>query len=80
MAKEKAPYVPSEIAQRVLDILKDSTEPMSLADISAHAGVSVKPGHVSTLKKQGLINSVDAESVCPTCGAKRSFKLYSLVR
>ncbi len=80
MVKEKAPYVPSETAQRVLDILSDATEPMSLAQISAAAGVDVKSGHVSTLKKQGLIDSFDSESVCPTCGAKRSFKIYSLVR
>lgn len=80
MAKEKAPYVPSEIAQRVLDILADATEPMSLAQISAVAGVSVKPGHVSTLKKQGRITSEDFESVCAHCGAKRSFKVYSLVK
>lgn len=80
MAKEKAPYVPSEIAQRVLDILADATEPMSLAEISKVAGVSVKPGHVSTLKKQGYITSEDSESVCSCCGAKRSFKIYSLIR
>ena len=59
MAKEKAPYVPSETAQRVLDILSDATEPMSLAQISAAAGVDVKSGHVSTLKKLGLIDSLD---------------------
>lgn len=80
MAKEKTPYVPSEIAQKVLDILGNSTDPMSLAEISEAAGVDVKSGHVSTLKKQGLIDSADAESVCPTCGHKRSFKVYSLVR
>lgn len=77
---EKKPYTPSETAQAILNVLADATDPMSLADINAVIGGIAKPGHTSTLVKQGLIVSADQESVCPTCGHKDSHKVYSLVR
>lgn len=76
---DKKPYEPSEIAQRILDVLADADE-MSLAEINAVLGGVAKPGHVSTLGRQGLIQSKPAESVCPTCGHKSKYRIYSLVR
>lgn len=76
---DKKPYEPSEIAQRILDVLADADE-MSLAEINAVLGGVAKPGHVSTLGRQGLIQSKPAESVCPTCGHKSKYRIYSLIR
>ena len=75
---EKKPYAPSETAQRILDVLADATEPMSLAEINAVIGGIAKPGHTSTLVKQGLITSADVEVICPTCGHKSNHKVYAI--
>ena len=53
---DKKPYEPSEIAQRILDVLADADE-MSLAEINAVLGGVAKPGHVSILSPARL-NSV----------------------
>lgn len=76
---DKKPYEPSEIAQRILDVLADADE-MSLAEINAVLGGVAKPGHVSILSRQGLIRSKPVEAVCPTCGHKSKFHVYSLIR
>lgn len=74
-------YVPGEAAQKILDILANASEPMSLAQLNAASdGIVFKTGHVSALSKNGKITSTVVETVCPSCGAKRKFNVYSLVR
>lgn len=80
MPTEKKPYTPSEVAQKILDVLASASDAMSLADINAAIGGGAKPGHTSTLVKQGLITSADFESTCPTCGHVSSHKVYAIKR
>jgi predicted transcriptional regulator len=78
---EKKPYVPSEIAQAILNVLTAAKAPMSLADINAvlPEGMVARTGHISTLVKQKLIIGEDARTVCSECGHVREFKVYSLI-
>lgn len=71
-------YQPNEVAQKILDVLKDAAEPMSIADLSETLGFEVKPGNISPLVKKGYITSESVETVCPTCGHKTSHKVYTL--
>ena len=76
---DKKEFVPSEVCQKVLDVLKNASEPMTLDQINAALGTDglVKPGHVSTLKKQGLIT---ADKVTVEYTATKEVNAYSIVR
>ena len=76
---DKKEFVPSEVCQKVLDVLKNTSEPMTLDQINAKLGEDglVKPGHVSTLKKQGLIT---ADKVTVEYTATKEVNAYSIVR
>lgn len=71
-------YQPNEVAQKILDVLKDAAKPMSIADLSETLGFEVKPGNISPLVKKDYITSESVETVCPTCGHKTSHKVYTL--
>lgn len=70
----------SAATQAALDVLANASNPMSLKEMSEAAGIEIKPGNISSLVKKGLIVSEAREDVCPTCGSKHSYKVYSLVR
>ena len=76
---DKKEFVPSEVCQKVLDVLKNASEPMTLDQINAKLGEDglVKPGHVSTLKKQGLIT---ADKVTVEYTASKEVNAYSIVK
>ena len=76
---DKKEFVPSETCQKVLDVLAKASEPMTLDQINAVLGEDglVKPGHVSTLKKQGLIS---ADKVTVEYTATKEVNAYSLVK
>lgn len=76
---DKKEFVPSETCQKVLDVLAKASEPMTLDQINAALGEDglVKPGHVSTLKKQGLIS---ADKVTVEYTATKEVNAYSLVK
>lgn len=76
---DKKEFVPSEVCQKVLDVLKNTSEPMTLDQINAKLGEDglVKPGHVSTLKKQGLIT---ADKVTVEYTATKEVNAYSIVK
>lgn len=76
---DKKEFVPSEVCQKVLDVLKNAKDPMTLDQINAALGEPglVKPGHVSTLKKQGLIS---ADKVTVEYTASKEVNAYSIVR
>lgn len=64
----------SEMAQKVLEVLKGASAPMTLNDISKELNVeSVATGVLTGLKNRGLVAVVDTvpattEIVCPHCG------------
>ena len=76
---DKKEFVPSETCARVLEVLRAADEPMTLDQINAKLGEDglVKPGHVSTLKKQGLIS---ADKVTVEYTASKEVNAYSIVK
>lgn len=68
-------YTEKEVA--AIEALKAATEPMSLKDLGIASGTIV------SLKKKAdkfenavRIGSIDVTDVCPTCGAKHSYKKF----
>lgn len=63
----------------VINTLKNTTTPMTLAEIANKAGVEIKSGTTNAMVKAGLIVvSGEREIICPSCGHKHTVKEYSL--
>lgn len=77
MAEVKEMSVATKAA---LDVLSGADRPLSLSEISEMAGIEVKPGNISALIKKGAIVSEEREDVCPTCGHKHAYKVFSIKR
>lgn len=63
----------------VLEVLKTATNAMTLAEISAAAGMEIKTGTTNAMVKAGLmLVTGEREIVCPACGHKHKVKEYAL--
>lgn len=61
----------------ILNVLKESNSPITLAEISARVGFEVKSGTTNALVKAGVIvKSGVRELVCPACGRKHKVAEY----
>ena len=73
-------YTEKEVA--AIEALKNASEPMSLKDLGIASGTIVSiqrkaakfPEDANVVK----VSSIDVTDVCPTCGAKHSYKKYFL--
>jgi hypothetical protein len=50
-------------AQALIDTLKSSNEPMTLAELSAKAGIEFKTGHLASGRKAGLIRVAGTKEI-----------------
>lgn len=81
MAKQTE-LVYTEKEQAAITALKEATEPMSLKDLGVASGtmVSIMRKAAKFPEADGVINVVSTEvtDVCPTCGAKHTYKKFSI--
>ncbi len=78
--KEKVvkPIVRSVEAQAVIDVLKKNKgKDMTLAEISAEAGMDLKTGHLSSGRASNLIATSGEREVVETVSVKKSVKTYT---
>lgn len=74
------PVVRSKEAQAVIDVLKaHKGEALTLAQISAEAGMDLKTGHLSSGRSAGLIAAAGEVEVTETVKVTKSVKTYSYV-
>ena len=75
---EKKEPVMSEATKAALAVLTAADKPLSLEEISDKAGIEVKTGNLSSLIKRQVIVSTEQIRVCPTCGHKTKYHVYSI--
>lgn len=69
--------VMNEKRTAIVNTLKTSDKPMTLAEISAVVGFEVKSGTTNTLIKAGvMVATGKREIVCPMCGSKHKVNEY----
>ena len=69
--------VMNEKRTAIVNTLKASDKPMTLAEISAVVGFEVKSGTTNTLIKAGvMVATGKREIVCPMCGSKHKVNEY----
>ena len=68
----------SPAAKAALDVLSAANEPLTLAEISDRAGMKIVAGNLTGLVRGGKVISEAREFVCPTCGHKKEYHVYSL--
>lgn len=69
--------VMNEKRTAIVNALKASDKPMTLAEISAVVGFEVKSGTTNTLIKAGvMVATGKREIVCPMCGSKHKVNEY----
>jgi hypothetical protein len=66
----------SEEAQKLIDTLKAQTEPKTLAELSAIAGVDFKTGHLASGRKAGLIAVSGTKEIEVTVKKKVNTYIY----
>ena len=70
----------SEATKSALAVLEKASEPMSLEEISDAAGITVRSGNLTALIKKGTIVSEERTRVCPTCGHKSVYHVFSIAK
>lgn len=70
----------SAAAQAALDVLAAADEPLTIAEISEKAGIEVKAGNLTGLTKSGKIVSEERVYVCPECGHKKKYHVFSIAK
>lgn len=68
----------SPAAKAALDVLSAANEPLTLGEISDRAGMKIVAGNLTGLVRSGKVVSEAREFVCPTCGHKKEYHVYSL--
>lgn len=69
--------VMNEKRTAIVNTLKASDKPMTLAEISAVVGFEVKSGTTNTLIKAGvMVATGKREIICPMCGSKHKVNEY----
>lgn len=77
MANKKE-VVRSVEAQKVIDVLKaHKGEALTLAEISAEAGMELKTGHLSSGRSAGLIATAGEKEITETVSVKKTVKTYT---
>lgn len=64
-------------AKAAIDVLAASNEPLSLKEISDRAGMDIKPGHLSSFVKKGIVTSTKCDGVRDE---EHTFKKFYLVK
>lgn len=67
-------------AKAALDVLAAAEAPLTLAEISDKAGMEIKSGNLTGLVRAGKVVSEEREYVCPTCGHKKTFHVFSIAK
>lgn len=67
-------------AKAALDVLAAADAPLTLAEISDKAGMEIKSGNLTGLVRAGKVISEEREYVCPTCGHKKTFHVFSIAK
>lgn len=65
-------------AKAALDVLAEADKPLTLGEISEKAGMDIKSGNLTGLVRSGKIVSEEREFVCPECGHKKKYHVFSL--
>lgn len=83
MAKQtELVYTEKELT--AIEALRNALEPMSLKELGVASGtiVSIQRKAAKFPEADGVVNvmSEDVTDECPTCGAKHSYKKFSIVR
>lgn len=76
-------WTPNEKQKAFLEILANADAPMTLAEISAKAGMEIKTGSINGLLENGKglakCNKNAREIVCACCGHKTKVSTYELI-
>lgn len=75
MAKEKELRL-TDGSQRALEILKQASEPITMAQMNEVSDFPIASAHLTALTKNQLALAEKRDFVCPTCGAKSSKNVY----
>lgn len=67
-------------AKAALDVLAEADEPLTLGEISERAGMDIKSGNLTGLVRSGKVVSEERLFVCPECGHKKTYHVFSLVK
>jgi len=70
----------SAAAKAALDVLAAASEPLTIGEISERAGMEIKSGNLTGLVRGKKVISEAREFVCPTCGHKKEYHVYSIVK
>lgn len=68
----------SAAAKAALDVLANANEPLTIGEISERAGMDIKSGNLTGLVRSGKVVSEGRTYVCPTCGHKKEYHVYSI--
>ena len=68
----------SVAAKAALDVLANADQPLTLGEISEKAGIEVKSGNLTGLVRAGKIVSEERIFVCPECGHKKTYHVFSI--
>lgn len=76
-------WTPNEKQKAFLDILANADAPMTLAEISAKAGMEIRTGSINGLLENGKglarCNKNARQIVCACCGHKTNVSTYELI-
>lgn len=78
MAQKEKIY--SESEKGIMNVLRGSEKPLTLAEINAVNETDYKTGSLVSLKKLGHITSEEVVIVCEHCGAKKKVNSYSMIK
>lgn len=67
-------------AKAALDVLAASDEPLTLAEISDKAGMDIKSGNLTGLVRSGKVVSTEQLYICPECGHKKTYHVFSIAK
>ena len=70
----------SVAAKAALDVLANADRPLTLGEISEKAGIEVKSGNLTGLVRAGKIVSEERIFVCPECGHKKTYHVFSIAK
>jgi len=65
-------------AKAALEVLAASDKPLTLAEISEKAGMDIKSGNLTGLVRSGKVVSTEQLYVCPECGHKKTYHVFSI--
>ena len=67
-------------AKAALDVLSASDEPLTLGEISEKAGMDIKSGNLTGLVRAGKVISEERLYICPECGHKKTYHVFSIAK